>query len=640
MRTFSFRSALLVLVPMLTMLVPPRDAVAQSSAPCVIGYTVGFFNGVWNTELDAIDGRNALQVAFREASGNSNDTYNDEDVSYQLFYNHTGSTVGATGLQDIAEVFLQRANELDPTGVLAQNNYYFFWESLGGATPGYAASAGVVNSLIANFMADFFNQEGIQAAVTTLSALFSSPPTLSDYAAQQSTLAALASAGRKFVLVAHSQGNLFVNQAYDYIQPIVGSTRVKAVHIAPASPTLRGQWVLADIDVIINGLRAANGLNSVPAVNLDIPTSSADISGHMLVDTYLDPTRAGRAATELLLTNAFSALQKASCAVTIVPASSNLAPGATLALVPKINPAPTDVNVQFSYAWTVKGNAGGLLSSGDGSPSTTVSTTAPTVNYVAASTAVDGQVDTVSVTAYIGAALADPTTDETLGTGAATVTINSSATQTPGLTVKLATLTQSIDMPASANGLIPAETVYYIWVVPYFTFKVQTGAIYYDVATALNPQTGVIYNDRLYPTSSPAVDNMTTYNISTLPMIADVLGFPLSPLQPSSPQSTTGSYQPDLYPPFNAGAVNFGGGVIGVLSQVAVSSPVTGAGQFGGSNYAMVTIDPFANGLAGGSSAEPTTAQLNAAIASLQASVLQQVSQAPASSVPTLTVVN
>jgi hypothetical protein len=123
-------------------------------------------------------------------------------------------------------------------------------------------------------------------------------------------------------------------------------------------------------------------------------------------------------------------------------------------------------------------------------------------------------------------------------------------------------------------------------------------------------------------------------------MIADVLGFPVSPLQPSSPQSTTGSYQPDFYPPFNAAAVNFGGGMIGVLSQVALTSPMTGAGQFGGSNYVMETIDPFENGLAGGSSAEPTTAQLNAAIASLQASVLQQIAQAPASQLPTLTVVN
>jgi hypothetical protein len=315
---------------------------------------------------------------------------------------------------------------------------------------------------------------------------------------------------------------------------------------------------------------------------------------------------------------------------TLTPATSSIGVSATVNLTAAVHP-PQSTNVVYQFTNTAI--YGHLTPTNGGAGTDNFTSTNPNVLYTANATG--GGTDTITVTPqYMVTGLPN----ESLVPASATITVN--ATPPPTLTVKLATLTQSIDMPASANGLIPAETVYYIWVVPYFTFNVQAGATYYNVVSSLNAQTGVLYNDRLYPTSSPAVDNMTTYNISTLPMIADVLGFPVSPLQPSSPQSTTGSYQPDFYPPFNAAAVNFGGGMIGVLSQVALTSPMTGAGQFGGSNYVMETIDPFENGLAGGSSAEPTTAQLNAAIASLQASVLQQIAQAPASQLPTLTVVN
>jgi len=45
------------------------------------------------------------------------------------------------------------------------------------------------------------------------------------------------------------------------------------VHVAPASPTLRGRYVLADIDVVINGLRLS-GINSVQPINILLPTST------------------------------------------------------------------------------------------------------------------------------------------------------------------------------------------------------------------------------------------------------------------------------------------------------------------------------------------------------------------------------
>jgi hypothetical protein len=402
----------------------PAHAGAQSPstpAPCVLGYTLGFFNGVWNTELEAVDGRNALQDAFEEVSGRTDDTYQGEDVNYELFYNHTGATVGAGALQDIAEVFVQRANELDPTGELSKNGFYFFWESYTGDTPGYANTAGNSNSSILSFIADF-NNAVVQGAATSLAALLSSPPTTSDYANQQAQLDQLAAAGRKFVLVAHSQGNLFVNQAYDHIQPAVGSNRVQAVHIAPASPTLRGPWLLSQFDLVINGLRLLNGTNTVPNINIDIPFSSEDPSGHTLVGTYLDGSRAGRGTAEGLLMGAFSALEQGTCGVKVSPASSQLSPMDTQTLTATLDPAPQDTNIPISYKWTISGTATGTFAStGNSQP---VLTTSNTITYVANPNSAPGAIDTVSVTAYAGKAIADPSVDEVLGTTTSVMTIS------------------------------------------------------------------------------------------------------------------------------------------------------------------------------------------------------------------------
>ena len=50
---FAFLLSLLVITP---------GMYAQSATPCVLGYSVGFFNGVGNTESDGIDGRNGQRV--------------------------------------------------------------------------------------------------------------------------------------------------------------------------------------------------------------------------------------------------------------------------------------------------------------------------------------------------------------------------------------------------------------------------------------------------------------------------------------------------------------------------------------------------------------------------------------------------
>lgn len=250
-------------------------------ASCSKSYTLGFFNGVWNTYDQATTGRDELENLI-------GDTYNNEPVKYEAFYNHTGPGYDVIGLQDLAETFIQRSAEIDASGELGKR-FEYFWEFIGSSEPTFIDKIkGIFSNVISLF-------ESLYTAVNTklvaiISYFTSNPPTETDYATHNAQLDALAADGQKLMLVGHSQGNLFMNHAYDHILPTVGVDRVAAAHIAPASPTLRGDYVLANIDLVINALRI-QGVNSVPDNNLDINALRVDVSGHTLIGTYLDPTR-------------------------------------------------------------------------------------------------------------------------------------------------------------------------------------------------------------------------------------------------------------------------------------------------------------------------------------------------------------
>jgi hypothetical protein len=400
----------------------PLHAQAQT-APCVLGYSVGFFNGVGNTESDAIDGRNALQAAIRQATGNNDDSYNDESVTYQLYYNHTGGSVGASTMQDVAEVFIQRAQETDPSGFFSGNNFYLMWEGLSGQDIYGNTVATANNGPLTQFLQNFINS-AVTSAVSSLSALLSNPPTAADYATQNAALDTQAAAGRKFLLIAHSQGNLFINQAYNHIFPTVGSTRVKAVHIAPASTTINGQYLLSSNDLIINPLRLQGGSTSVEPNNITIPISTGDAFGHTLVGTYLDETRNGYAAVTALLTNGLGALSKGSCKVSLTPTATNLSPGGSVQLTAALNPVPTDGILGLGYSWTISGGVGGYFAGPSGNV-TTINTTTPSITYNASQSASASGTDTITVTAYAIKNNGSFTNAEALGTAAATATIKS-----------------------------------------------------------------------------------------------------------------------------------------------------------------------------------------------------------------------
>ncbi len=270
------------------------------------GYVVCFFNGVWNDYPEALIGLRHLRLLV-------GDVYLGEPLRYELMYNHTGSLAGATGLQDLAETFMQRASEIDPSGNFGGRMEYL-WEVLaGGERPfwdrlleSFPAAIDVINGLFADLRAE---------SVGIFSSFLSNPPTDADYSAHRTRLDELALQGQKLLLVAHSQGNLFVDKAYGYISQQIGSESVAVVHIAPATEELYGEYVLADIDLVINPLRLI--LGSTPEPNLELGLSSRDPFGHELVGTYLDPNREGRRRVGESVERALSGLVTPSAAASI-----------------------------------------------------------------------------------------------------------------------------------------------------------------------------------------------------------------------------------------------------------------------------------------------------------------------------------
>jgi len=291
----------LIALLLITVLAVPAYADVPAANLCTVrGYTVGFFNGVWNTKWEADNGRDKIKYLMGE-------TYKGETARYETFYNYSGKNPGsgATKLQDVAEVFIQRAQEIDASGELGRR-FEYFWDNLSGDK----SLTQKIRDLLPSgaLILDQITAGILNKMVATLGNLLSNPPTAADYARHQARIDTLAIEGQKLMFVAHSQGNLFVNRAYDYAMTKVPAASVAVAHVAPASPTLRGEHLLADIDMVINGLRLS-GATSVPAVNLSLPFSSADASGHMFEATYLDAARAGRAKVKTLIDTPMQALQ-------------------------------------------------------------------------------------------------------------------------------------------------------------------------------------------------------------------------------------------------------------------------------------------------------------------------------------------
>ena len=268
--------------PNRTPLAARRPAAAPAVSLCAPrGYIFGFFNGVLNTPRQAEISRNQLERLYGTTAGNG------EPIKYEVFYNYSN------GFEDFVETFDQRLREQE---AILRDRFELFFEALNGGGDWTDRITGAVTGFAA--LINSFNEYLEAATRTILLSMVATPPTLTNYAEHRTRLDAHVIEGKKLLLFAHSQGNLFANSAYDYAAGKIGQQSVKLVHAAPASPTTRGPHTLADLDLVIAGLRA---VGTVPPVTVAIPgyairpaglNGQKDLKGHGLLEIYLNPALA------------------------------------------------------------------------------------------------------------------------------------------------------------------------------------------------------------------------------------------------------------------------------------------------------------------------------------------------------------
>jgi len=261
------------------------------------GYVGLFFNGVQNTLDQANEGLRAIQGSRGTLSGS------DIPVAYQLAYNETD------GSFDFLELYQQRSREMVPE---IENNLAFFWSLLrdGGTGPEWTAL--IANSIIGSEAL----LNGLRDDLSRfLPARLSGATTLADESQHRALINSSLIRNRAIVMIAHSQGNLFANRAFDYASTLAPSSQFALVHIAPASFKTNGRHVLGELDLVIQGL---GRITPVPSTTDLMPgppfrrpgaNGQTDFLGHGLIEIYLNRHLAVGLSTIDAINQAFAVVQ-------------------------------------------------------------------------------------------------------------------------------------------------------------------------------------------------------------------------------------------------------------------------------------------------------------------------------------------
>jgi hypothetical protein len=280
------------------------------------GYLVGFFNGIQTTALDGQQNIDSLEVFTQTPS------YNGENVEYKLFYNSSLKDIDVSSVfDDMSETFAQRSLEY---GITPKYEWL-----MGLLNP--RANAAILNTIaytsepFAYYLTNEFNGILNEALAEMLDLLRialdgASADTEEDTMRHELINDTYTWEGKKLIYVAHSQGNLWVNQSYEYVlnQEGYSDENIKIIHVAPASVDLNGEYILFENDIVIHSL----GILSGGFIDRDSNVSATlaeqgvnlffdhnfDILGHNFQKVYLDYSES-KARLTSLLDDAFSTVK-------------------------------------------------------------------------------------------------------------------------------------------------------------------------------------------------------------------------------------------------------------------------------------------------------------------------------------------
>jgi hypothetical protein len=260
------------------------------------GYVICYINGLSTDPIGAQDGLDALSALYGAQ-------YNNQPVSYTLFYTPTD---GLT--QDVVNAFAQRVQS--SPGLT--DRWELIWDTLdgGGAISDLAiAENPSLSGLVSDLKTTFLN--GVSSSVKNLASNKEFQPAVDQFA---SVLTTYYTQQKKMLVVAHSQGSVYLNAAYDAVKPQLKTDSLRTVEVATPTATVRdpqGRYVTSTTDLVIQAV--ALTLGNVEPANTDGPILAALSSdsgyGHKFVDIYMNPNYKLLPAIKALADSNLQALQ-------------------------------------------------------------------------------------------------------------------------------------------------------------------------------------------------------------------------------------------------------------------------------------------------------------------------------------------
>ena len=246
---------------------------AKTNSSCIPNHTtkIYFVNGVWNSKAEAYVGLLLIKDAYKQTLENQ---YPSQKFVFELAYNYHAGIV-----LDVIEVIGQKLNEIDDPDIkkfTAEQYFHLFM------------TAYFVNKVSPSSIKPLL--------LTTESYLASRMLEVMNFSEHLEGYQTDLEEGKKILLIAHSQGNLFANQA---ISSLMNSYSNNIGMIGIASPAARtynnSPYYTAHDDRVINALRR---LHNVLPSNIDndqgVFNDSRDIFNHQFKESYFDSAIASR----------------------------------------------------------------------------------------------------------------------------------------------------------------------------------------------------------------------------------------------------------------------------------------------------------------------------------------------------------
>jgi hypothetical protein len=261
------------------------------------GYVIAYINGLSTDPIGAQDGLDALSAVYGAQ-------YNSQSVSYTLFYTPTDGM-----MQDVINAFAQRVQS--SPGLT--DRWELIWDTLDGGGGAISDLAIAENPSLSTLVSDLKTTflDDVSSNVKNLNSNKEFQPAVDQFA---STLTTYYTQQKKTLAVAHSQGNVYLNSAYDAVKPQLKTDSLRTVQVATPTATVRdpqGRYVTSTTDLVVQAVALA--LGNVEPANTDGPILAAISSdtgyGHKFVDIYMSPNYKLLPAIKALADSNLQALQ-------------------------------------------------------------------------------------------------------------------------------------------------------------------------------------------------------------------------------------------------------------------------------------------------------------------------------------------